>query len=88
MKFDIIDKSGKKVGDYEFKVAEDVRVDIFKKAVASESSLFRQAHGASAEAGRRQVINVSKRRKKFRSTYGKGGIVATTAVVSVLRITA
>jgi len=72
MKFDIIDKSGKKVGDYEFKVTEDVREDIFKKAVTSESSLFRQAHGASTEAGRRQVINVSKRRKKFRGTYGKG----------------
>lgn len=72
MKIAIIDKTGKKVADYDLKLSEDIRDDIFKKAVSAESSLFRQKSGASDEAGRRQVINVTKRRKDFRSTYGKG----------------
>jgi large subunit ribosomal protein L4e len=73
MKISIIDKTGKKVADYELKVSEDVREDIFKKAVVAESSLFRQSHGATPLAGKKASINVSKRRQKYRSTYGRGG---------------
>jgi len=73
MKLAIIDKSGKKVSDYEFALSGDIRVDIFKKAVLAENSMFRQAHGASPMAGKNHAIHVSKRRKKLRSTYGRGG---------------
>jgi large subunit ribosomal protein L4e len=73
MKLNILDKTGKKVGDFDFKVKSDVRDDIFKKAVLAEFSLFRQEKGADPLAGKRSSINVSKRRKAFRSTYGKGG---------------
>lgn len=73
MKFAIIDKTAKKVSDYELNLSEDVREDIFKKAVFAEASMFRQEKGASPLAGRRHTINVSKRRKGFRSTYGRGG---------------
>lgn len=73
MKLEIVDKTGKKVSDFDFNVVEDVREDIFKKAVLAESSLFRQAKGADPLAGKKQVINVSKRRKKYGSTYGRGG---------------
>ncbi|NQZ84590.1 MAG: 50S ribosomal protein L4 [Nanoarchaeales archaeon] len=74
MKANIIDKTGKSVGDFTFEnVATNVREDVFKKAVLAEFSLFRQEKGAKLSAGKRQTINNSKRRKAFRSTYGKGG---------------
>lgn len=73
MKTQIVDKTGKKVGDFSFDVIADVRDDIFKKAVLAEFSLFRQEKGANVLAGKRDSINVSKRRKNYRSTYGKGG---------------
>lgn len=73
MKLAIIDKTGKKVSDYEFNLVGDVRNDIFKKAVFSERSLFRQSHGADPMAGKNHAIHLSKRRKKLRSTYGRSG---------------
>lgn len=73
MKVAIIDKTGKKVSDYDFKLSGDVRADIFKKAVFAENSLFRQRQGADDMAGKKAAINVSKRRKKLRTTYGRGG---------------
>lgn len=73
MKTQILDKTGKKVGDFDFSVSSDVRDDIFKKAVLAEFSLFRQVKGADPEAGKKASINVSKRRKTFRTTYGRGG---------------
>ncbi len=73
VKVAIIDKTGKKVSDYDLKLTGDIREDIFKKAVFSENSMFRQAHGSDPMAGKKHAINVSKRRKGFRSTYGRGG---------------
>ena len=73
MKLAIVDKTGNKVSDFDFNLVEDIREDIFKKAVLAETSLFRQAKGADPLAGKKQVINLSKRRKNFRSTYGRGG---------------
>lgn len=73
MKAAIIDKTGKKVGDFDFNVPADVRDDIFKKAVLAEFSLFKQEKGADPMAGKRNAIHLSKRRKRFRTTYGRGG---------------
>jgi large subunit ribosomal protein L4e len=73
MKLNIIDKEGKKVGDFDFKLKEEVRDDIFKRAVFSEESLFRQRKGADPMAGKRSAISLSKRRRKLRTTYGRGG---------------
>lgn len=75
MKAQIVDKTGKKVGDFDFSIADvDVRDDIFKKAVISEFSLFRQEQGANPLAGKKSALNVlSKRRKRYGTTYGKGG---------------
>jgi large subunit ribosomal protein L4e len=73
VKVQIVDKTGKKVGDFTFDIKSQVRDDIYKKAVLSELSLFRQEKGADPLAGKRSAINVSKRRKAFRSTYGRGG---------------
>jgi large subunit ribosomal protein L4e len=74
MKLDIIDKEGKKVGDYELTLpSEDIREDIFKKAVLAEVSLFTQPKGADPLAGKKSAIHLSKRRRKLRTTYGRGG---------------
>lgn len=73
VKLAIIDKTGKRISDYDLKLSGEIRDDIFKKAVFFENSLFRQPYGSNPLAGKRQVINVSKRRKGFRSTYGRGG---------------
>lgn len=73
IKLDVLDKTGKKVSDFDISINEDIRDDIFKKAVISESSLFRQRKGADPLAGKRQVINLTKRRRGFRTTYGRGG---------------
>lgn len=81
MKLNILDKTGKKVGDFDFNVKADVRDDVFKKAVIAEFSLFRQEKGADPLAGKRSAINLSKRRKAFRTTYGKGGSRAPKKVM-------
>jgi len=73
VKVSIIDKTGKKTSDYDFKLSTDIREDIFKKAVFSENSLFRQEYGANAMAGKNHAIHLSKRRRKLRTTYGRGG---------------
>jgi large subunit ribosomal protein L4e len=71
MKVSVFDKIGKEVETFEFKLSEDIREDIFKKAIIAENSLFRQSYGATPLAGKKASINVSKRRQTFRSTYGK-----------------
>ncbi|MEC8220515.1 MAG: 50S ribosomal protein L4 [Nanoarchaeota archaeon] len=73
MKIPVIDKEGKKVSDFEFDTNTLVRDDIFKKAYLAENSLFFQSYGSDPKAGKKQVINLSKRRKAFRTTYGRGG---------------
>jgi large subunit ribosomal protein L4e len=74
MKLAVINKEGKKTGDLEFKLpSEDIREDIFKKAVLAELSLFFQPKGADPMAGKKVAIHLSKRRRKLRTTYGRGG---------------
>ncbi|MFW6286042.1 MAG: 50S ribosomal protein L4 [Nanoarchaeota archaeon] len=71
MKTNIIDNTGKKVSDYDIEILEDIRDDIFKKAVLAERSLFIHNTGANPLAGKRVSINVSKQRQRYRSTYGR-----------------
>ncbi|MCA9486628.1 50S ribosomal protein L4 [Candidatus Woesearchaeota archaeon] len=73
MKLTILDKTGTKVGDFDLELHEDIREDIFKKAYLAENSLFKQEQGADPEAGKKAAIHLSKRRRKFRTTYGRGG---------------
>lgn len=72
-KIDILDKAGKKTGDFDFEVKSNLREDIFKKAVFAERSWFKESYGAFERAGKRATISLSKRRKAFRTTYGTGG---------------
>ena len=73
VKLNIIDKTGKNVGDVKINITETVRDDIFKKAVLAENSLFRQSKGSDPMAGKNHAIHVSKRRRALRTTYGRGG---------------
>ncbi len=72
MKLDIYDVNTKKVGSVELNISGVIRDDIFKKVVLSERSWFRQPYGSSPLAGKKYAISLSKRRRKFRTTYGRG----------------
>lgn len=72
MKLGIYNAQGKKVGDGDLDLDVDIREDIFKKAVLIERTWFRNSYGASPQAGGRHAISLSKRRRKYRGTYGRG----------------
>jgi large subunit ribosomal protein L4e len=52
--------------------SEEFRPDLIKKAVLAIQSHNRQAYGASPDAGTRASAYISKRRKAYKTTYGKG----------------
>lgn len=51
---------------------ESVRPDMIRRAVQSEQSHSRQKYGASPGAGQRHSAELSKRRRKYRGSYGFG----------------
>ncbi len=51
---------------------EPVRADLIKRAVESIQSHKRQTYGPDPEAGTKAVISITKRRRKYTTTYGKG----------------
>lgn len=51
---------------------EEVNQDIIKRAVITIQKRSRQKYGAFAEAGKRPSSKLSKRRKDYRGSYGKG----------------
>ncbi|MFP4401731.1 MAG: 50S ribosomal protein L4 [Candidatus Nanoarchaeia archaeon] len=71
IKIPIIDASGKKTSDVEVTSLTYIRDDIFKKAVLVESSWGKQSYGSDPQAGKKQVIHLSRRRRKSRTTYGR-----------------
>ena len=74
MKLKVLDISGKEVGQTELppQFLEPVREDIIKKAVLAIQNNKRQAYGAYEQAGKRPAIFLSKRRRKYRGSYGHG----------------
>ncbi|MEE9525257.1 MAG: 50S ribosomal protein L4 [Candidatus Woesearchaeota archaeon] len=64
------EEKGKKSLPAQFK--EKVRPDLIARAVLTLQSNKRQKYGASKEAGIRASANLSKRRRKYRGTYGIG----------------
>lgn len=52
--------------------AEQFRPDLIKRAVEAIWSHDRQPYGADPRAGKRASANLSKRRRKYRGSYGKG----------------
>ena len=51
---------------------EPVRTDLIKKAVLSIQSKNRQPYGAFDDAGDRHAVDVSRRRRDYKGSYGKG----------------
>ncbi|MBS3170285.1 50S ribosomal protein L4 [Candidatus Woesearchaeota archaeon] len=74
MKAAIIGMDGKKGKEMNLPVqfAEEFRPDIIKKAVLVQQSHNVQPYGVKPTAGLKQTFWVSKRRKAYKTTYGKG----------------
>jgi len=74
MKTAIYDLSGKKVRDLELpkQFETDFRPDIIKRAVLAVQANNRQPYGADLRAGMKYSSPVSKRRRHYRGSYGKG----------------
>ncbi len=51
---------------------EPLRVDLIKKAVLSLQSKARQPYGADPEAGKKHATDISRRRRDYKGSYGKG----------------
>jgi len=51
---------------------ESIREDLIRRAVLAEQSAQRQPYGANPRAGKRASAELSRRRKKYRGSYGQG----------------
>ncbi|MBI2108233.1 50S ribosomal protein L4 [Candidatus Woesearchaeota archaeon] len=74
MKVDILDISNNKVGQLELPVQfmEEIRQDLIARAVLAQQSEARQIYGANPHAGKRASAVLSRRRRKYRGSYGIG----------------
>lgn len=73
-KINILDASAKKTGDLALPAQFDefVRPDLIARSVLSLQSRARQAYGSDPRAGMRHSSKLSKRRRKYRGSYGFG----------------
>ena len=74
MKLPIIDLKCKKLGEQVLprQFNEEYRPDLIQRAVQALQSSARQSYGNHPEAGKRSSSKTSKRRRKYRGTYGFG----------------
>ena len=74
MKAKIYDLAGKAAGEVELpsQFFEELREDLIQRAVLSQQSKSRQKYGSFPEAGKQHSADVSRRRRKYRGSYGKG----------------
>ena len=74
MKVDILDSSNSKVGEVKLPLQfdEEIRPDLILRAVLSMQSNRRQKYAASPTAGKRASAKLSRRRRKYRGSYGIG----------------
>lgn len=74
MKLPLLNTQNKKTGDLALpsQFSEEYRPDLIKRAVHSLQSKARQQHGADPGAGLRHSSKLSKRRRKYRGSYGLG----------------
>lgn len=74
MKLTIYDAKKAKKGDCSLpkQFQEDVRVDLIQRAVRALQANARQSYGADPEAGKRASAELSRRRRKYRGSYGQG----------------
>ena len=67
----MIGKEGKEIS-LPKQFSEEFRPDLIKKAVIAIQSHKRQPHGTDPEAGKKNSAYLTKRRKKYKTTYDKG----------------
>ena len=74
MKAELYLITGEKKGqvDLPTQFSEPVRFDLIKRAVFSIQTKKRQAYGSDPNAGTKQGAATTKRRQKYKTTYGKG----------------
>ena len=74
MKLTILDSSNNKVGELKlpFQFEEEFRPDLIQRAVLAIQSHKRQPYAASEGAGKRASAKLSRRRRKYRGSYGIG----------------
>jgi len=74
MKINVLSLEGKelKKADLPSQFNEEIREDLVQRAVLALQANRRQKYGADPEAGKRQSGDVSRRRRDYRGSYGKG----------------
>ncbi|MFH1592559.1 MAG: 50S ribosomal protein L4 [Candidatus Woesearchaeota archaeon] len=74
MKADVYGVDGKKIKAVQLpkQFDEPVREDLIKRAVLVVQASKRQRYGAKKGAGMRQSATMSRRRRKYRGSYGRG----------------
>ncbi|MBI2651259.1 50S ribosomal protein L4 [Candidatus Woesearchaeota archaeon] len=74
MKLNVLDISRKKVGEINLpkQFHEGIRTDLISRAVLAVQSNKRQPYGAMPRAGLRHSTTLSKRRRRYRGSYGFG----------------
>lgn len=84
MKLSIFNLEKQKAGDKEMPVQfnEAYRPDLIKRAVLSLQSKSRQTYGSHPEAGKRHSAELSRRRRKYRGSYGHGISRVTRKILS------
>ncbi|MBI2670743.1 50S ribosomal protein L4 [Candidatus Woesearchaeota archaeon] len=84
MKADILDLQANKIATIELpsQFDEEVRPDLIRRAFKAVQSSLRQPYGAYEEAGFRQYAYLSRRRRDFKATYGRGMSRAPRKIIS------
>lgn len=74
MKLNILDQASNKTGEIQLpkQFEEEFRPDLIQRAVLTIQSHKRQPYAASTEAGKRASAKLSRRRRKYRGSYGIG----------------
>jgi large subunit ribosomal protein L4e len=74
MKLAIMDAKKARTGETELppQFDEPYRADIIRRAVHSLQAAARQPYGSDPEAGKRSSAKLSRRRRNYRGSYGKG----------------
>ncbi len=74
MKVAVVDLQKKKTGEKDLpsQFTEEFRPGLIRRAVLALQSKARQAYGAHPDAGQRHSSELSKRRRKYRGSYGFG----------------
>lgn len=74
MKLNILDQANNKTGEIRLpnQFEEEFRPDLIQRAVLTIQSHKRQPYAANTEAGKRASAKLSRRRRKYRGSYGIG----------------